>query len=245
MSQLSQSQIDHNDDNSATVVLITGFDAFDRQSINPSWEAVKALADWCCQGASIKTQLLPCVFGKAITVLEQAITAVNPAIVLCVGQAGGRSGISIERVAINIDDARIADNAGEQPIDHPVVNGAPAAYFSNLPIKAIVHQLRAAGIPAAVSNTAGTFVCNHLFYGLMHHLATRALVIEAQTTEPKTMRGGFIHIPYLPEQVAQAGTQPADAPSMALATMVRGLQIAIQTSLSLEKDIIETGGHLN
>ena len=135
-------------------------------------------------------------------------------------------------MAINVDDGRIGDNAGHQPIDQPVVAGAPAAYFSTLPIKAMVRDLRAAGIPAAVSNTAGTFVCNHLFFGLMHRIATRPVA---------GMRGGFIHIPYLPAQVAQ---RPG-LPSMALDTVVAGLRIAIATALAVREDVRETGGQLH
>jgi len=135
-------------------------------------------------------------------------------------------------VAINVDDGRIGDNAGHQPIDQPVVAGAPAAYFSTLPIKAMVRDLRAAGIPAAVSNSAGTFVCNHLFFGLMHRAATRPV---------PGMRAGFIHVPYLPEQAARLPGQP----SMALATLVAGLRVAVATALAVRQDIRETDGRLH
>ena len=215
-----------------TNVLLTGFDPFDREALNPSWEAVRALDGWKCGRATVRARQMPCVFGDAIEALAGAMDELQPQLVLCIGQAGGRAEITPERVAINIDDGRIADNAGRQPIDTPVVRGAPAAYFSTLPIKAIVRDLRAAGVPASVSNTAGTFVCNHIFYGLMHRMATHPV---------PGLRGGFIHIPYLPEQAARF----PGLPSMSLATMVEALRIAVATALAVEKDIVETGGQLH
>jgi len=149
-----------------------------------------------------------------------------------VGQAGGRTELSIERVAINVDDARIADNAGAQPIDLTIAADGPAAYFATLPIKAIVRDLRAAGVPAMVSQTAGTFVCNHVFYGLMDGIARHGLT---------GTRGGFIHIPYLPEQAAR---HPG-APSLALDTLIAGLRVAVQTTLTTDADIREQGGQLH
>jgi len=215
-----------------TNVLLTGFDPFDREALNPSWEAVRALDGWTCGRATVHARQMPCVFGDAIEALAGAMDELQPQLVLCIGQAGGRAEITPERVAINIDDGRIADNAGRQPIDTPVVRGAPTAYFSTLPIKAIVRDLRAAGVPASVSNTAGTFVCNHIFYGLMHRMATHPVPGQ---------RGGFIHIPYLPEQA----TRFPGLPSMSLATMVEALRIAVATALAVEKDIAETGGQLH
>jgi pyroglutamyl-peptidase len=146
-------------------------------------------------------------------------------LVICVGQAGGRAAITPERVAINVDDARIPDNAGAQPVDRPVVRGGPAAYFSTLPVKAIVAALRAAGLPSEVSQTAGTFVCNHVFYGLMHALRKR-----------KDLRGGFIHVPFLPEQ-AQKGQA-----SLPLEDMVYGVALAVETALRRKKDLRLAGG---
>jgi pyroglutamyl-peptidase len=215
-------------------VLLTGFEPFDRDAINPSWEAVRALDGWRSGDAVVHARQMPCVFGSAIEALVAAIDDLRPELVICVGLAGGRSELSLERVAINIDDGRIADNAGRQPIDLAVVDGAPAAYFSTLPIKAMVRDLRAAGLPASVSNTAGTFVCNHIFFGLMHHLATHAI-------HAPNARGGFIHIPYLPEQAARLGDQP----SMALATLIEGLRIAIATALVVRSDVKEAGGRLH
>ncbi len=213
-------------------VLLTGFEPFDRETINPSWEAVRALDGWRLGGAVVHARRIPCVFGAALVALDAAIDELQPQLVLAVGQAGGRSEFTPERVAINVDDGRSGDNAGHQPIDQPVVAGAPAAYFSTLPIKAMVRDLRAAGIPAAVSNSAGTFVCNHLFFGLMHRAATRPV---------SGMRAGFIHVPYLPEQAARLPGQP----SMALATLVAGLRVAVATALAVREDIRETGGRLH
>lgn len=216
----------------AIPVLLTGFEPFDGEAVNPSWEAVRALEGWRCGDAVVHVRCLPCVFGAARAELDRAIDALAPHLVIAVGQAGGRSEITPERVALNLDDARMADNAGGQPLDEPVIAGAPAAYFSTLPIKAITHQLRRAGIPAAVSNTAGTFVCNHLFYGLMHRLAT-------QPGPPR--RGGFLHIPYLPVQAARF----PGAPSMALATVIEALRLSVATALAVPGDLRETAGQLH
>jgi pyroglutamyl-peptidase len=186
---------------------------------------------------TVRAVQLPCVFGDAIARLEQAMAQWQPTLVICLGLAGGRTEITPERVAINVDDARIPDNAGRQPVDTAVQAGGPAAYFSTLPIKAMVRDMRAAGVPAAVSNTAGTFVCNHIFYALMHHLAARA----GGAAGAGAVRGGFIHVPTLPELAA---LHPG-MPSMALATQVRGLQVAIETALSVQADVREVGGALH
>ncbi|NVM87134.1 pyroglutamyl-peptidase [Variovorax sp. SG517] len=216
----------------AVKVLLTGFEPFEQEARNPSWDAVRALDGWKVGRATVHARLAPCVFGDAIDALLAAMDDLKPQLVLCIGQAGGRAEFTPERVAINIDDARTADNKGREPIDVPVVPGGPAAYFSTLPIKAMVRELRAAGVPASVSNSAGTFVCNHLFYGLMHRIATQPVA---------GLRGGFIHIPYLPEQAARF----PGAPSMSLETMVKALRIAVTTSLAVEHDIAETGGQLH
>ena len=213
-------------------VLLTGFEPFEQEPINPSWEAVRALDGERIGNAVIVARQLPCVFGKAIEEIDALVAALRPELVIAVGQAGGRTELSIERVAINVDDARIADNAGAQPVDNVIAEGGPAAYFSKLPIKAIVRDLRAAGVPAMVSQTAGTFVCNHVFYGLMHTLAAR---------QAGTVRGGFIHIPYLPQQAAE---HPG-APSLALDTLIAGLRVAVATSLATRTDIREQGGQLH
>lgn len=181
-------------------------------------------------GTRIVTQQVPTVFHESIRIAAEAIEREKPDVVICVGQAGGRTQITPERVAINIDDARIPDNQHNQPIDDPIAADGPAAYWSTLPIKTITRQLREAGIPAAVSNTAGTFVCNHLFYGVMHHLAKNNI----------PARAGFIHVPYIPEQTTETG-----APSMSLETIVKALEIAVSVSATTEKDLVETGGALH
>lgn len=220
-------------------VLLTGFEPFEGARINPSWEAVRTLEGWRFEAAGQAVQVharrMPCAFGAALVALDAALAELQPQCVIAVGQAGGRSAFTPERVAINVDDGRICDNAGCQPIDEPVVAGAPAAYFSSLPLKAIVQAVRAAGLPAEVSNSAGTFVCNHLFYGLMHRLAQP----DAQA---RGVRGGFIHIPYLPEQAAGL---PGPPPALALADAVAALRIAVQVSAATPEDMRLAGGALH
>lgn len=211
-------------------VLLTGFEPFGGEPVNPSWQVAQALHGELIAGAPVVALQLPCVFGAALAVLQQALLQHRPQLVLALGQAAGRCELTPERVAINVDDARIADNAGAQPIDLPVVPGGPAAYFSSLPIKAMVAALREAGVPAAVSQSAGTFVCNHVFYGLMHALNTahgRAGV-----------RGGFMHLPLLPEQAARLPGQP----SLALATQVAGVRLALAAALAQHEDLHAAGG---
>jgi pyroglutamyl-peptidase len=209
-------------------VLVTGFEAFGGETVNPSWQVAQALRGEVVAGHAVEAERLPCVFGAARAALAAAIERTQPALVLALGQAAGRSDFSVERVAINVDDARIADNAGARPIDEPVIGGAPAAYFSTLPIKAIVAALRAAGLPASVSQTAGTFVCNHVFYALMHALTARPAV-----------RGGFVHLPLLPEQAARAATAQ---PSLPLATLIAGTRIMLTTALEAAHDLKLAGG---
>ncbi|QQE80176.1 pyroglutamyl-peptidase I [Alicyclobacillus sp. SO9] len=213
-------------------VLLTGFDAFGGESINPSWEAVRQLDGMELQGHTVRSFKIPTVFHTSISRLKQYIDDVQPCLIICVGQAGGRSDITVERVAINMDDARIPDNEGQQPIDIPIVEGGPDAYFSTLPIKAVVNQLLAENIPASVSQTAGTFVCNHLFYGLMHILASQS---------PVATRGGFVHIPFVPQQSVKHRGQP----SMSLETAVRGLRFAIMAAVNHERDIKKEDGALH
>lgn len=210
------------------IILLTGFEPFNQETINPSWEAVRALQGWREGDFVVHARLLPCVFGQSKKAMHQAVEELQPSIVIAVGQAGGRVDLSVERIAINIDDAPIADNQMRQIVDQPIVAGGPAAYFSTLPIKAIVQALRDAGLPSSVSQSAGTFVCNHVFYGLMHQAS------EWGTT----MRAGFIHVPYLPRQAAQ---HPGSA-SMRLDDMVEGLRIAIRTTLAHTVDVREAGG---
>ena len=212
--------------NKKPTVLLTGFEPFNDETINPAWETVKLLQGWGGAHFIVEARQLPCVFEVANATMTALIARLNPSLVIAVGQAGGRSDLSIERIAINVDDAPIPDNAKRQLVDQTIVAGGPAAYFSTLPIKSIVRDLRAAGLPASVSQTAGTFVCNHVFYGLMH------------ATAGTPVRAGFIHIPYLPQQAA---AHPGAA-SMALADMVRGLKVAIETALADSADIAVAGG---
>ncbi len=209
-------------------VLVTGFEPFGGERINPSWELARALNGEAIGGARVVAVQLPCVFGESLRRLDEALARVKPVAVLAIGQAGGRCDLSLERVAINVDDARIPDNAGAQPVDEPVVARGPAAFFSTLPIKAIVAALREAGYPASVSQTAGTFVCNHLFYGLQHRL------------DGHGVRSGFMHIPYLPEQAAR---HPG-APSLPLPTLIDATRLALQVALTAD-EIRAVGGQLD
>ncbi len=207
-------------------VLLAGFAPFGGEQVNPSWEAVRQLHGRRIGGHRIVARQLPVEFGTALVALRKAIRETKPSLVLCVGQAGGRAAMSLERVAINVDDARIPDNAGAQPIDTQIIPGGPAAYFTGLPIKAMLAALRAAGIPAEVSQTAGTYVCNHVFYGLMHALRNRRI------------RGGFVHIPYSPEQ---AEHHPG-APSLPVPAVVEGLRIVLRVALETRTDRRLTAG---
>jgi len=209
-------------------ILLTGFDPFGGQPVNPSWEAVRQLQGWQVDGHSVVAAQLPTRFGLALRVLDQLIDEHRPGLVLCTGQAGGRAALSLERVAINVDDARIPDNAGAQPVDVPVVPGGPAAYFTTLPIKAMLASLLEAGLRAEVSQTAGTFVCNHVFYGLMHRLARDPALAG--------VRGGLMHVPWLPQQ---------GHPSMTAEQLVLGLQVALRCALRTSHDRVLQAGALN
>ncbi len=211
-------------------VLITGFDPFGGEPVNPALEAVKKLDGLTIAGAHVYTREVPTIRIESIDAVRKAIKELDPEIVICVGQAGGRTDLTVERVAINCDDFRIPDNAGNTPVDLRIVEGSPVGYFSTLPIKKIVAALVKNNIPAKVSNTAGTFVCNHIFYGLMDVLAH----------DTKKRRGGFIHVPYLPEQAARL----KDQPSMSLETIVAGLKIAVETTILNNTDDKITGGSI-
>ena len=206
-------------------ILLTGFDAFGGDTLNPSWLAARALHGTQILGHKVVAAQLPTVFDASLRELNALLKKHQPALVICIGQAGGRSALSLERVAINVNDAPIADNAGAQPVDTPVKPGQPAAYFSTLPIKAMLAALQADGVAAEVSQTAGTFVCNHVFYGLMHALATRRAL--------RQVRGGFIHVPWLPEQ----GT-----PNLPLDDIVRGLHLAVRCALRVPQDDLRGAG---
>ena len=211
-------------------VLLTGFEPFDQDTLNPSWEAVRLLDETLINDdVRIIARQLPCVFSQAPAHLHALIERFTPQMVIAVGLGPGRSDIALERVAINLIDARIPDNQGEQPIDIPVAAEGPTAYFSTLPIKAMVAALRAAGIPATVSHTAGTFVCNQVFYSLQHSLAG------------STVRSGFMHVPLLTEQVALAASAQS---SMSLDTLVKALRVAVSAALNTLHDVRETGGQL-
>lgn len=202
-------------------ILLTGFTPFGNETVNPSWEAVRTLDGQRIGDHVIAARLLPTAFDDARTELARLESELAPDILLGVGQAGGRSKLSIERVAINVQDARIPDNAGAQPIDEPVLSGGPAAYFSTLPIKAMLAAVQAEGVPVEISNTAGTYVCNHVAYLMLHHAAKRV-----------GARAGFVHIPYLP---AQAAALP-QAPSMARDDVIRGLLAALRVAVSRTDD---------
>ncbi len=206
-------------------VLITGFEPFGGEKINPSQEIARQLNGRVIAGRRVIGRILPCVFGAANAELRRILRETSPELVIAVGQAGGRAEITPERVAINVDDARIADNAGAQPVDAPVVARGPAAYWSTLPVKAIVAALRAHEIPAAVSQTAGTFVCNHVFYGLMHALRSR-----------RGVRGGFIHVPLLLEQAKKG------QPSLSQQVMIEAIALAVAVAVRTRRDRREPGG---
>lgn len=211
-------------------ILVTGFEPFGGETSNPSWDAVQQLDGWQPDEETIVQALqLPCVFDRSISALTTQLAVLDPVLVLAIGQAGGRTAFSLEKVAINYNDARIADNQGQQPLATSTVDDGPAAYFSTLPLKHLVQQLRQHGIPAEVSFSAGTFVCNHLFYGLMHAL----------TATPQ-VRAGFIHIPYSPAQAARL-----QSASMSTALVVEALKICIHVSLLQQPDILLATGQLD
>ncbi len=210
--------------------LVTGFEPFGGDGVNPSSLALPRLKKRI-EGVAVHTAELPCSFAHSTAALRAAIDEMKPDIVLSVGLAGGRAELCLERVAINVQDARIRDNDGKQPIDVPVVKEGPAAHFATLPIKACVAEMRKAGLPAAVSNTAGTFVCNHIFYALM----------DIAAAHPIPMRGGFLHVPYLPEQVSRGMA----APSMALDDIVKGIEIIVAVSATRNSDIHTAEGRVS
>lgn len=208
-------------------ILITGFDPFGGESINPALEAVKKLPNTILGQEVIKIEI-PTVFRKSLEKIEENIQKHNPDVVISIGQAGGRFGITPERVAINMDDARIKDNEGNQPIDISIYEDGEAAYFSNLPIKAMVKEMNDNGIPASVSNTAGTFVCNHVMYGILYLVDKKY----------PNIRGGFIHVPYIPSQVT---TKP-NTPSMSIDDIAKGLELSIKAIIENSSDIKTVGG---
>lgn len=207
-------------------VLVTGFEPFGGESVNPSWQAASLVGERRDDVAAVE---LPCEFSRSLPALRAALEEHRPSLVVCVGQAGGRPEVTPERVAINLVDARIPDNADEQPVDVPVVADGPAAYFTTLPLKACVAAIRTAGVPAAVSHTAGTYVCNQVFYGLMHLLAT----------EFPATRGGFVHVPFSPEQVAASGKP---APSLSVDRIAVALEVLVDTAVKTTADLAVSAG---
>ena len=212
-------------------ILVTGFDPFGGESINPAIESVKLLPD-TIEGAEIIKLEIPTVCYKSLDVIAQAVEKYNPDVVVSVGQAGSRPDLTVERVGINITDCRIKDNDGNQLVDEPIYADGPAAYFSTLPIKAMVEEIKKVNIPAAVSDSAGTFVCNHVMYGVSY------LLDHKYAGQGK--KSGFIHIPFLPEQVLDKRGMP----SMSLETIVAGLTRALAAIVLNEKDIKAVGGSI-
>jgi pyroglutamyl-peptidase len=193
-------------------VLLTAFNPFGGESVNPAQEAVEAVADKVA-GAEVVKLVVPTVFGKSIETVHEAMKKENPDVTFCIGQAGGRIGLTPERVAINLNDARIEDNEGNQPVDEPIFEDGKTAYFTSLPVKAMVQKIKDAGVPASVSYTAGTFVCNHLMYGVLYYI----------DKEFPDMKGGFMHVPYLHEQAVNR----ANTPSLSKEDIVKGIEAAI------------------
>lgn len=210
-------------------VLITGFNPFGGESINPALEAVKLLPENIAGAEVIKLEI-PTVFVKSLEKIEEAIVKYSPNIVIAIGQAGGRFGVTPERIAINLDDARIKDNEGNQPIDISIFEDGDTAYFSNLPIKAMVKEMTEGGIPSSVSNTAGTFVCNHVMYGILYLIDRKYPGIK----------GGFIHVPYIPSQVITKPTMP----SMSLKDISKGIELSIKAAVENVEDIKVVGGEI-
>ena len=207
-------------------LLLTAFTPFDGERINPALEAVKLVKDKIGNLEIVKLEV-PTVFGKSIETVREAIEREKPDFVLSIGQAGGRAEITPERIAINLDDARIPDNEGNQPIDEPIFSDGKNAYFSTLPVKAMVEAIRKEGLPSSLSNSAGTYVCNHLMYGVLYYLDKRP-----------SMKAGFIHVPYIPEQVKDK----KEMPDLPLSDIVRGLEAAIQAVEENELDLKKAFG---
>ncbi len=210
------------------VILLTGFEPFGGETINPSQCIVEALDHTLIGGHRIVGRVLPVAFAPCECLVAEWIEELNPALVIGLGQAGGRSELSLERIAVNLIDARICDNDGSQPVDVPVQAGAAAGLFASLPLKRILLALQNAGIPAAISHSAGTYVCNQVFF----------LTASCLAKSTSQGRGGFIHVPWLPEQ----GVNHPGQPSMALAAMIEGVTLAIRTSLAHEADIALAAG---
>ena len=211
-------------------VLLTAFDPFGGEPVNPAQEAVEAVSD-CVAGAEVVKVIVPTVFGKSVDTVYEAMKREKPDVTFCIGQAGGRIGLTPEGVAINLNDARIPDNDGQQPLDEKIFEDGENAYFTSLPVKAMVEKIKAAGLPASVSYTAGTFVCNHLMYGVLYHIAK----------EFPGMKGGFMHVPYLHEQALKK----PNTPSLSKDDIVKGIEAAIAAIVENETDAAVRGGNLD
>lgn len=209
-------------------VLITGFDPFGGESVNPAYEAVKLMPDTIA-GAEIIKMEIPTVFSKSGPAVEEGIKAHNPDIVINVGQAGGRSCVTVEKVGINLAQARIPDNAGEQPMDEPLQADGETAYFATIPVNAIVENVRAHGLPCHISYTAGTYVCNCVMYNVLY-MATKKY---------PNIRAGFIHVPFACEQVVD---KPNGTPCMSLADIAKSLEYAVEAAVKHTDDITASGG---
>jgi len=212
------------------VVLVTGFEPFGGDEINPSWDVCGQLPREIA-GLRVETLRVPCQFRRAIETVAAAVERHRPGLVISLGLAAGRTHMGVERVAINVDDARIADNGGAQPVDQPTAANGPPAYFATLPVKAMVAAMHEQRVPAEVSNSAGTFVCNHLMYGVLHFIAAKGLAVRA----------GFIHVPCSEAMVLTR----RDVPSMSVATMARGVEAAIAAAHTHSEDIAAAGGTLD
>jgi len=213
-------------------ILVTGFEPFGGEAVNPSWEAVRHLPD-TVEGAEVVKLQIPTVFGRSAEVVREAMLAEDPDVVVCVGQAGGRFAVSPERVAINIDDGRIPDNEGNQPIDTPIRADGEPAYFSSLPVKAMVIAMKDVGVPAVVSNTAGTYVCNHIMYQVLYLI----------DHEFPGKRGGFVHVPYTPSQVVDKPGVPALGVSDMTRALAAGLSAIVQYADKEDERVV--GGALH
>ncbi len=211
-----------------STILVTGFEAFGHTPINPAERVVKELDGASIGGARIVSKVVPNVFFRSIEVVSAAIAEVRPEVVVMLGEYGGRAVITVERLAQNMNDStryQLADNDGIALQGQPTVPGGPVAYYSTLPIRAMVKAMRKAGIPADISDAPGTFCCNHLMYGILHHISTNRLPIRA----------GWIHLPYLPSTAALI--ENLGAPSMSVETALEGVKAGVRAVLENTEDI--------
>ena len=209
-------------------VLITGFMPFGGEEINPSWQLASRLNGATIDGYDIVVAEIPVARFEALHSIIAHIEKHQPKIIINLGQAGGRTEMTPERVGVNIDDYGAADNAGNQPVDEPIEVGGPAACFSSLPIKAMVEAMRSAGVPASVSNSAGTYLCNHVAYGIPRYLEKEHIDAIA----------GFMHVPFLPEQASKQRGRS----SMAIETMVMGLTAAVKAAIAHQNGDVKAEG---